>query len=77
MAAATSVRLSEETGRKLDELAARTGRSKSFYLRQAVEQHIDRLTYEYDILDRVEQIRRGDRTYTRTELEQAVDDLDD
>lgn len=55
----------------------RATRSKSFYVRQAVEQNIDRLRYEYDVLGRVEAIRRGDRTYTRAELEQALDDLDD
>jgi RHH-type transcriptional regulator, rel operon repressor / antitoxin RelB len=76
MTTATSVRFSEETGRKLDELAARTGRSKSFYVRQAVEQNIDRLISEYDILARVEEIHQGGETYTREEVEELLE-LDD
>ncbi len=56
---ATSVRLSEETQTKLDQLSARTGRSKSFYLRQAIEESIDRMVWEYSILDDLEQIKAG------------------
>lgn len=38
-----AVRLSPETERRLAELAARTGRSKSFYARAAIERHLDDL----------------------------------
>ena len=47
MTVATSVKLSDETGAKLERLAARTGRSKSYYLREAVETHIDQLVRDY------------------------------
>ena len=56
---ATSVRLSDATAQKLDLLSARTGRSKSFYLRNAIEESIDRMIYEYSILADLEDIRRG------------------
>lgn len=56
---ATSVRLSGETARKLERLAEETGRSKSFYLRQAIESSIDQLAYEYGILADLEDVRRG------------------
>lgn len=56
---ATSVRMDSETARKLDELSRRTGRSKSFYLRQAIESNIDRLIYEYELLDDLADWRAG------------------
>lgn len=56
---ATSVRLSGETAEKLERLASETGRSKSFYLRQAIEESIDRLTFEYGVLADLEDVRRG------------------
>lgn len=77
MTVATSVKLSDETGAKLDRLAARTGRSKSYYLREAVETHIDELVREYDILETAQNVRAGrERTYTLDKVE-AVLDLDD
>jgi RHH-type rel operon transcriptional repressor/antitoxin RelB len=38
-----SVRLTAEEEARLDALAARTGRSKTFYVRQAIEAHLDEL----------------------------------
>jgi RHH-type rel operon transcriptional repressor/antitoxin RelB len=38
-----AVRLDPETERRLAELAARTGRSKSFYARAAIERHLEDL----------------------------------
>lgn len=59
MPQATSVRLSPDTSRKLDELSRRTGRSKSFYLRQAIEENIDRLIWQYEVAADWEDIRAG------------------
>lgn len=74
---ATSVKLSQESEEKLEALARRTGRSKSFYLRQAIETHIDRLVWEYDVLDRAEKVRSGQvRTYSLDEVKDILD-LDD
>ena len=38
-----SVRLTAEEEARLNALAARTGRSKTFYVRQAIEAHLDEL----------------------------------
>lgn len=71
---ATSVRLSGETAEKLERLAEETGRSKSFYLRQAIEDSIDRLAYEYGILADLEDVRRGRlQTISLDEVEASID----
>lgn len=73
-AMATSVRLSGETAEKLESLARETGRSKSFYLRQAIEDSIDRLTFEYGILADLEDVRRGRlKTLSLDEVEVSLD----
>lgn len=38
-----AVRLDADIERRLDELSSRTGRSKSFYVRQAIEEHLSDL----------------------------------
>ncbi|MBK5217713.1 MAG: ribbon-helix-helix protein, CopG family, partial [Propionibacteriales bacterium] len=38
-----AVRLSAEQQKRIDALAARTGRSWSFYVKEAIEQHLDEL----------------------------------
>ncbi|MCR4526669.1 ribbon-helix-helix protein, CopG family [Kocuria rhizophila] len=74
MTVATSVKLSDETGAKLERLAARTGRSKSYYLREAVETHIDQLVRDYEILDTAQNVRAGrERTYSLAEVEDILD----
>jgi RHH-type transcriptional regulator, rel operon repressor / antitoxin RelB len=42
-----SVRLTAEEEARLDALAARTGRSKTFQVRQAIEAHLDALEELY------------------------------
>jgi RHH-type transcriptional regulator, rel operon repressor / antitoxin RelB len=42
-----SVRLTAEEEARLSALAARTGRSKTFYVRQAIEAHLDELEELY------------------------------
>jgi RHH-type transcriptional regulator, rel operon repressor / antitoxin RelB len=42
-----SVRLTAEEEARLDALAARTGRSKTFYVRQAIQAHLDELEELY------------------------------
>ena len=74
MTVATSVKLSDETGAKLERLAARTGRSKSYYLREAVETHIDQLVRDYEILDTAQNVRAGrERTYSLAEVDDILD----
>ena len=74
---ATSVRLSDATAQKLELLSARTGRSKSFYLRNAIEESIDRMIYEYSILADLEDIRRGRLETMTSEEVKAYLGLDD
>lgn len=38
-----SIRLTPDEENRLDELTSRTGRSRSFYVRQALREHLDDL----------------------------------
>ncbi|MGQ2908682.1 MAG: type II toxin-antitoxin system RelB family antitoxin [Aliihoeflea sp.] len=58
----TSVRLEPEIEARLDALAARTGRTKAFYLRQMIEDGIDDLEDYYRAAEISERIRRGEET---------------
>jgi RHH-type transcriptional regulator, rel operon repressor / antitoxin RelB len=56
---ATSIRLSPELAERLDLLAAKTGRTKAFYLRQIVENGLAEME-EYDLaVDTLERVRSG------------------
>lgn len=44
---AISIRLSPEDEERLDLLAANTGRSKTFYVREAIHEHLDDLEERY------------------------------
>ncbi|MDU1683380.1 MAG: ribbon-helix-helix protein, CopG family [Varibaculum cambriense] len=61
--------MSDTTAEKLDKLSRLTGRSKSYYLREAIESSIDQLLYEYTLLNEVEEIRAGKaKTYSLEEV---------
>jgi len=55
-----AVRLSEQIEGRLEALAARTGRSKTFYARGAIEAHLDDLEDFYLAEDRLRDFREGD-----------------
>lgn len=55
----TSIRLSAETEARLDLLAQKTGRTKSFYIRELVENNIEALEDYYHAADTLERIRSG------------------
>ena len=55
----TSIRLSEEDEQRLDFLAAETGRTKAFYLRQLIENGLADLEDYYLAADVLERIRQG------------------
>ena len=40
---ATSIRLPDELDARLERLASKTGRTKAFYIREAIEEHIAEL----------------------------------
>lgn len=50
-----AVRLPKEIEERLEELARKTGRSKSYYVRQAILEHLDDLEDYYLAVERLEQ----------------------
>jgi RHH-type rel operon transcriptional repressor/antitoxin RelB len=69
----TSVRLDKDTEERLARLSANTGRSKAYYLREAIESALPRLEWENDILQRVHDVRSG-KAKTRT-LDEVVAEI--
>jgi RHH-type rel operon transcriptional repressor/antitoxin RelB len=69
---ATSVRLDEETEKRLDRLAKQTGRTKAYYLRELIEQHIEDLEDYYLAVAASERVRKGEPTVTLEELEREL-----
>jgi RHH-type rel operon transcriptional repressor/antitoxin RelB len=68
-----SVRLPEEVERRLAALARNTGRSKAFYIREAILEHLDDLEDIYLAEKRLEDLRAGrSRTYTLEEVEREL-----
>lgn len=65
-----SLRLDQEIENRLDHLAAVTGRTKSFYIRRLIEEHIDDLEDRYIAEARLED--PGERL-SGQEMRQALD----
>ena len=55
-----AVRLGAETEKRLEALAAKTGRTKTFYAREAIEAHLDDLEDFYLAEERMKNFREGD-----------------
>ena len=55
-----AVRLDAETESRLERLAARTGRTKTFYARAAIHAHLDDLEDYYLAEERLRDFRSGD-----------------
>lgn len=74
MATATAgLRLSEDLKARYERLAKTTGRTKTFYMTQALEESIDQFEYEYGLLKDVEDWRAGRlKTVTLDELEESL-----
>ncbi|MDB5539161.1 MAG: hypothetical protein JWQ89_888 [Devosia sp.] len=73
----TAVRLPDETYARLQDMASKTGRTATFYIREAVEAHLDDLEDVYLAERALEQLERGEsRTYTLEELKSELG-LDD
>ena len=49
-----SIRLDPETEKRLEQLAARTGRTKSYYAREAILEHLDEMEDRYIAIERLE-----------------------
>jgi len=69
----TTVRLPSDLEQRVGELAARTHRPKSFYLREAIKRGLPQVEWEYGIVQRAEEVRSG-QVKTRT-LDQVAQDL--
>ena len=70
-----ALRLDERTEGRLDALAARTGRTKTFYARAAIEAHLDDLEDFYLAEERLRDFRDGDAiSLTTLKAELGLDD---
>lgn len=70
---ATSVRLDPATEQRLDHLAAQTGRTKAYYLRELVENGLEDLEDYYLAAATMERVRKGEeRTFTLAEVERDL-----
>lgn len=56
----TSIRLSPETERRLASIVEKTGRTKSFYIREMIERSIDDVEDYYLAAEVLERVRRGE-----------------
>ncbi len=64
-----AVRLPESVEKRLDRLARRTGRTKTFYVREALMQHLEDLEDLYDAHEVSQRVHRGEeRTYRLDEV---------
>lgn len=67
------VRVPNAIGTRYDSLAKQTGRTRSYYVNEALAAEIDRLEYEYGIMKQVEDYRAGRlKTYSLDEVEQSL-----
>lgn len=70
---ATSIRLDPETERRLAHLAARTGRTKAYYLRELVKNGLEDLEDFYLASATMERVRKGEESvYSLEEAERNL-----
>ena len=73
MSKQTAVRLPDELNERLMALARRTGRTASYYIREAIEEHIDDLEDIYLAEQTLERQKRGEeRTYPLDQVEREL-----
>ena len=65
-----AVRLSAEIEQRIAQLAARTGRTKTYYIKEAIMQHLDEMEDKYLALERLE---KPAKRWTLDEMEQGLD----
>jgi RHH-type rel operon transcriptional repressor/antitoxin RelB len=74
MSKQTAVRLPDETYQRLQALAQRTGRTATFYIREAIEDHLDDLEDAYLAERALEEMRRDNEpTHSLDELIRELD----
>ncbi len=68
-----SLRLPEDLSRRLNSLAAQTGRSKTFYMLEAIKQHLDELEDLYLAEQRLQDVRAGrSMTHSLDDVERTI-----
>lgn len=73
MSKQTAVRLQDETYARLQALAEKTGRTATYYIREAIEEHLDDLEDIYLAEQTLARIKRGEeRTHTLDEVEREL-----
>jgi len=65
-----AVRLPTEIEKRIAQLAARTGRTKTYYIKEAIMEHLDEMEDRYLALDRLE---NPAKRWTLEEMEQGLD----
>jgi len=65
-----AIRIPEEMEARLAELALHTGRSKSFYVREALQAHLDEIEATYSALYRLE---HPAKRWSLDDLKQGLD----
>ncbi len=74
MSKQTAVRLEDDTYSRLQALATQTGRTATYYIREAIETHLEDLEDIYLAEKTLEAVRRGEqKTYTLDEVERDLD----
>lgn len=66
-----AVRVSKDLEERLERLAKMTGRTKTYYVREAIEEHLDELEEIYLAEKVLEDVRAGRET--STELDELID----
>jgi len=64
-----AIRLDAETEKRLEDLAKKTGRTKTFYAREAILEHLDDLE---DIYLASERLHRPAKTYSAEEVKHEL-----
>lgn len=70
----TSIRLSSDAEKRLDYLVSHTGRSKSFYLRELIENGLEDLEDYYLASNVLENIRKGkEKIHSASDVRKDLD----
>ena len=70
---ATSIRLPDDIGERLNSLAQQTGRSKTYYILEAIREHLDDLEDLYIAEQRLANVKAGrSRVLTSDEVETMI-----
>ncbi len=65
-----AIRLPEEIEKRLNALAAKTGRTKTFYAKEAILEHLEEMEDKYLAISRLE---NPGKRWTLEEMEQDLD----